>query len=149
MTALSAVPKGNPQIMPHRCHLEQHEARTFRVYPEPAHTMEQVASPEYWAHMARQYRPGDILRLFWEDGSRFAEFLVLASDKTYIKVHCLSWHDLAGKAAKPDASFEVAWKGPVRKFCVIRASDGAFVSEGHATREDGNNWLEANRGNVT
>lgn len=149
MPALQAVPSGNPQIMPHRCHLAEHEYRRWRNFPEAGHTREQVTAPEYWAHQSSKHRVGDIIEVYCEDGSYYGELLVTACEKNYSKVHVLSWHELDGKAVMSDAKFRVEFKGPVKKHCVIRVSDSAIVHEGISSKDDAVRWLEENRAHLT
>ena len=147
--AVKVLPQGSPQIMPHRGHVATHERREWRYYPELGHTKEQVLAPDYWAHVSRTHRVGDKLEVFAEDGSFYGELLVVACDKNYTKVHVLAWHDLNEKALKADSQFKIEWKGPVKKFCVVRLSDAQPVHEGLQTRDEAQAWLDQNRPSLT
>jgi hypothetical protein len=150
MSAVAALKpaNGNPGLMPHRGRLAQSERNVWRYYPEPNHTLDQVLDPAYWAHVSRQHRVGDKIEVFWEDGSAYAELLIVSCGKDYSKVQLLSFHPLTEKAVKQDGKFEIQWKGPVKKHCVVRTSDSAVIHEGLQTKAEGEAWLESNKASL-
>lgn len=110
-------------------------------------TREDVENPAYWAHVAARLRPKAKIELHSEDGSFFAEYLVVASDKTWAKVVCLRYIDLkeSVKLTKEQTEtiydgYEVKFRGP-RKWSVIRKTDNAVLHEGAHSEDDSRKWL--------
>jgi hypothetical protein len=147
MSAAAALkPVESPSLMPHRGQLARAERNVWRYFPEPNHTKEQIMAPAYWAHVSRRHRVGDKIEALWEDGSAYAELLIIACDKDYTKTVLLTFLDITGgSAAKADGQFDVQWKGSVKKHCIVRLSDGAVIQEGLQTKVDAEAWLEQNR----
>lgn len=118
----------------------------WSVTPPAGEPFKNLASPEYWCHIGAMLKPGDRIDAMPEDGTWFAELLVLSSARLWAKVHVLSHHDLQGaKEDMPltdDENHTVSWKGPIAKFAVIRKSDSTIIKEGFSTKLDGYQWLE-------
>jgi hypothetical protein len=147
VAALKPIDSPSPSLMPHRGRLAQSERNVWRYHPEPKHTLNQVLDPAYWAHVSRQHRVGDKIEARWEDGSAYAELLVVSCGKDYTKVHVLAFHDLTDKS-KDDAKFAIQWKGAEKKHCIVRISDSSVIHEGVQTKAEAAAWLEQNRASL-
>jgi hypothetical protein len=107
-----------------------------------------LLKPEYWAHVAQKLRPHTLIKVIPEDGSYWAELLVLSCDRLWAKVHVLRYEDLTAVAVDPEAQasrlveFDIQWKGPVKKHVVIRKSDSTIITEGIQTKGEAQIWLE-------
>ena len=134
----------SPRARPDELKTAEFAFTTWRHHPAFGITKEHLLEPSYWAVVSRQFRPGDEIQAFAQDGTYYATFLVLASDKTYAKVHLLSYHSLTTTDVSESqaAAFEVRWKGPKLKHCVIRKADGAIIHEGAQTLDDASQWLK-------
>lgn len=103
------------------------------VTAEQGTTKEDIMTPSYWSHVASQFRPYDRIEVRVDDGTYFAELLILACDRTWAKVHELTFHSLTTsdvsmtQAHDEMSDFDVVWKGPVNKWSVIRKSDDAVI----------------------
>ena len=121
------------------------------VTVEQGVTREDLTNPGFWAHVAFQLRPYDRLEVRSDDGIFFAEYLVLACERTYAKVKELSWISLTTKdvALSQDEAdlekFEYKFRGPHAKHSIIRKSDGAVMVEKLETQDQARQWLLDNK----
>jgi hypothetical protein len=97
---------------------------------------EDLFAPEYWAHIAVRARPGDFIEVFAEDGSYWAQLIVLSAGRQALSVAEIQRRDLQRGNALPEAGSGVIveWKGPHLKYCVLRTKDNERVSEKHESR---------------
>jgi hypothetical protein len=102
---------------------------------------------EYWTNVAEKLKPYDKIEARADDGTWYAEYLVVESERLWSRVCLLNKVDLdeAPKSdeARPEAEFRVEWKGPAHKWSVIRSSDSAMVKEGLGSRTEANAWVAA------
>lgn len=138
-------PKEAPALMPHRFHQAQSVRNVWRIHAENGHGRAHIEQPEYWTHIARRLTPGDVIEVLAENGSFFGTLLVRVCEKTWAKVAVLSWHDFESQAVA-STKYDVAWKGPVNKHCVVRVSDGEVIEKGFQTKDEAITWLENQKG---
>ena len=106
----------------------------------PAGTkLETIQEPSYWAHYTSEIRPMDLIEVFCEDASWEASFRVMFVSAVDVKMK-LRWHveydrdeiaemaEAAVAEAPKRESYAVKWKGPAKKFTIIRTSDNAEVA---------------------
>lgn len=114
--------------------------------------MQDVMRPGYWTHHSARLKPWDRLEVMTEDGTWFMELLVLATDRSWTRVHkLLGMHltspDVALTQASSDLidslkdTMEVMHRGP-KKWSVVRKNDRAVLIEGKAQRRDAEIALE-------
>lgn len=129
-------------------------ARRFHRVNLPAGlTVEDLSPPEFWGHVSGKFTRGDILEVFAEDNSFYAELLVLDCSRLHAKVEVLLHKKIGAakaKTGKPeDADFTFEFKGPQRKWTVIRKKDKEIAKDGFADAAAAAAWLEANRDDLT
>lgn len=132
-----------------RFKLADYKRNEFRVSPEHGTTLEDIQKPEFWSHVAAHLASFDTIEVIPEDGSFYAELLVITAGKQFATVKLLRHVDLEGKAAKKDLApdtqlhpdYKIEWKGPTAKFCVIRI-DGEKMAEGLANKDEATAWLQ-------
>ena len=111
-------------------------------------TREDLKKPSFWSHVAMQFRPYDRLEVRSDDGTFFAEYLILACERTYAKVKELNWYsltsqDVAMTQSESDAEeFEYKYRGPHGKHSIVRKSDGAVMIEKLETQDQAKDWLK-------
>jgi len=114
--------------------------------PAAGHTQEHMLQPAYWAHVAPKLKPWDRVEVRAEDGTYYAELLVLACDRTWARMHVLHWHDLSTQdisitqAADASTKFEIAHSANLR-WHVIRKSDRQVMHKEDQTKQDAELWL--------
>lgn len=120
---------------------------TWSVKPKHGTTIEQMLDPAYWAHTSRRLRPLDRLEAVSEDGSWYAEFIVLSQGDNWARVHVLRRVELADSTPIEDANHEVKWGGPARNFMVVRRSDSAILVKDLASAQVAGDWIRDFVGN--
>lgn len=120
--------------------------RTVYVVTAHEHTdPEDLLEPEYWTHVAEKFKPFDKIEARADDGSWYAELIVLETSRRWTRMHLLQKADLTTKDVSLTQSklqeFAVDWKGPHRKFCVIRLSDQEILHDAEQTKAGAHSWL--------
>ena len=134
MAEVSNIKKNTKAVMPERVKIAEAARNRWAVTVEPGTTRDQLKLPEFWSLNARLFIPGDFLEVISDDMAFYAEYKVLSCDRTWAKVHELSWHDLTTpevslteiQSAEQKAKHSVEWRGPHLLFCVER-KDGDKV----------------------
>ena len=107
-------------------------------------TLEDIQDPAYWSMMGMYMKPYDLIEARAEDGSWIAFLIVTGCDRTWAKVAVdrvvnLTTSDVALSQVAP--KHKVDWKGPHRKYSVIRLSDSENVHDGFQSREEAYSWM--------
>jgi hypothetical protein len=132
----------SPAAHPSRMRLAQYDRQDWIVNAEPGHTLADVLRPSYWAHMAQQMNHYDHIEVRAEEGTWVAGLLVVQVDRTFAKVVLLWEKNLEStETVDGDPGHVVEWKGPQRKFAVIRMSDRELIRDGFKNRDEANAWL--------
>lgn len=111
-------------------------------------TREHLLVPAFWAHHANGKRPGDEIRALADDGTWRAEYLVLDSAKTWLKVKELNFIELSVQEKAEtemqvkavEGEYEVVFRGP-RKWSVLRKHDGAVMQQDIQEKDVAHQWL--------
>lgn len=129
-------------------HLTQHALVDYTHTVSEGTEFADLLKPEYWAHVAQKLRPHTLIKVIPEDGSYWAELLVLSCDRLWAKVFVMRHYDLTEAIENDEATasrlveFEIQWKGPVKKHVVIRKSDRSILAEGIQTKGEAQLWLD-------
>lgn len=111
--------------------------------------------PSFWANVAAKLVRGDIIEVFVEDGSWYAQVIVRVQARTHAVVGELLFTDFSANVAaaeptSPTPGAEpagpaptVEWKGPVHKYSVIR-HDGEYLKDGFETKAEAQAWADEN-----
>lgn len=131
-------------LLPNRFGSFEYKNNTFKVEVPVGHTTEDFLKEEYWSHVARNLRNGDIIFAMAEDNSFFIQAVVIAAWNTGAKVHIFQYATLSKDfelPAEADKNYEVAHGGNHHKWRVLRKSDAKVLVAKLATREDAIKWL--------
>jgi hypothetical protein len=104
----------------------------YVITAEKGTTRKDLLEPEYWSHVAAQFKPYDRLEVRVDDETFFAEYLVLSCGRTWAKVLELSFKSLDSAPVTTEGDmdeFIITWKGPALKWCVIRESDKEIIKD--------------------
>ena len=130
-----------------RMKLAEFDRVVWSVIPEAGTNLQTMLAPEYWAHVADRLRPWAKIEVISEDGSYYAELLVKDCGRTWAKVVPISFIKLDQLVQSEDPTnrdvvdgFEVAFKGPKRKWSVIRLKDGEYMRQEMGSREEAALW---------
>lgn len=146
-----------PQLDASRFNLADQERNVYRIVTDAAVTRQQMLNPAFLGHVANKLRPYDELIILKDDGTLFARAVVTQCERTWARMHITDWHDLTTKdvslskteiedhaktAQESESLYRVEYKGPVKKWCVIRNQDGAYVREKEDAKAAANLWLQ-------
>jgi hypothetical protein len=131
-------------LPPTRLQRAEHYCVQYAVVLPGGVTLDQAMEPDYWAHVGKNLRQHDTIRLIPEDGSFFAEALVLTSGPGFAKLKMLRQLSLEedGEPVAATLDFFTKYNGPHDKHVVIRRSDGEKLKTGFATKPEAQRWLD-------
>lgn len=115
--------------------------------PGAGHTRADMLRPAYWSHVSPKLKPYDRVEVRAEDGTYFAELLVLACDRTWARMYALSWHELSTadvsltEAVSASSKFEVKHT-PGLRWHVVRKSDRQVMMRDGQTRDEAETWVK-------
>ena len=141
--AVAIVIKRSLSITPTRMRLAEYDRQEWIVNAELSTTAEDLLKPEYWAHMAEQMKPYDHIEVRAEDDAWIATLIVRRVERSAVIVHLTSFIEFDSSMPMPqiNAKHDVQWKGPQRKFAVIRLVDKEIIKEDFGSRDDAARWM--------
>lgn len=120
-----------------RLQMAEHYFTPYAVVLPTGATLEEALKADYWAHVAEKLRQHDTIRLIPEDGSYFAEALVLAAGRGFAKLKLLRHVALEEEPGETvPEGLEVKWRGPHLRWSVIRRSDSTILKDRLAEKID-------------
>lgn len=139
-------------VMPGRVRTAEAARNLWVATVEQGTTRDDIKRPEFWALVARNFKPYDRLEVRADDGTFFAEFLILSADRAWAKVHELRFETLGSQdvslteANQADIRnrYAVKYNGPHLRYCVER-KDGTKVErlkERCQDQAEASAWLE-------
>lgn len=128
----------------------EHKRQDWVVEAEAGTKIEDVLDPQYWAHVAAQMEPHARIEVLAETGEWMLELIALNVGRNWAQVHVLHRYELEKPAdAMPAAQrSSVEWKGPTRKWAVIRLSDNQILQDGFASKAEGQGWAVTHERNA-
>lgn len=139
-----------PSIVQGRVRPAEFVRNVHRATPEASTQFKDVLESSYWAHVAKGFALHDKIEVIPEGSAWYAQLLVVGCSKLHAKVQTLYFVKLTqeSKEKKDESKFSVEFKGPQRKWSVIRASDKSYAKEGFDNKEDAQKWLEDNEADL-
>ena len=135
---------GFAQLTESRLSLAEYAHQRWSVVPAEGTDFETVLRDSFWAHVSAKFKIGDIIEVRAEDGSYFAELYIRECGRNYAKTAVLRKVELEPASAPVEsADFDIQWKGPHRKFAVVRLSDGEIMKEGFLDRAMAGDYLRS------
>ena len=134
------------QLNPTRMKEAEFERQTYFAKAHENTKPEDLLDRAYWAHVATRLKPWDKVEVVANDGTWWAEFLVLEAGRTWAKVEMLrhkslTASDVSASQATAMTPYEVVHRGTDSKWSVIRKSDRAVMHEGEETQGGAIDWL--------
>ena len=136
------------QLPADRWKLREQANAEHTITMELGTTMEDVAKPAYFAHIAAKLTPYDKIIVRADDGKIYGELLVLAVSHAWVKTYPLHWVDLdkvnasvSAKGAESMSGFTIEHKGPHLQWCVVRKNPSGIVHSGEPDEERARSWL--------
>jgi hypothetical protein len=115
-----------PKMLPEaRFSLASYATNRWSVTFDPNTPYERMFEPDFWSHVGRKLRIGDIIEVHAEDTTWFAELYVVAAHRLSAKVVLLRKVDLApaSEVAAPASPLSVKYRGPHARYCVMRGEN--------------------------
>lgn len=130
-------------LNPQRIGLAESMRQDWVVNANEGTEVSDVLEPAYWSHVAAQMQPYDRVDVRLETGEWLLELIVMSVGRNWAQMHLCAKHDLQPITdTLPGAiKHKVEWKGPQRKFAVIRTADSACIHDGFASRDEANAYL--------
>ena len=99
-------------------------------------TRDDLLEPEFWAHVAKGVRPGDEIKVMFEDNSYWCWFLVTGAGTTRLTVKLLQEAVLQAQTSMSVdiGSYVIDYKGRVDKHTITRKADGKLMNRGISTK---------------
>ena len=121
----------------------QYQRTIWEVIPEPGVAVEDLLDPAFWTHVGMRFSLRDRIEAYAEDGSYFAEYIVLSSGRNYANLALIRQVDLAKAPRRAEAKdeFVVDHGGPVQLWRVRRGHD--VLKQGCQTKKIADIWLES------
>jgi len=126
-------PKEAPAIYEYQMRLTESVVLDYFITVEPTVTQADLLRSDFWMHVANRFKPFTRLRVAAEDGSYYAEYIVLSAGRNWASVFEIGFYNLhenAAKAGEATKEFDVLWKGPINKYCIVRLSDNELIQKG-------------------
>jgi hypothetical protein len=132
-------------LPPQRIQLAETWRQDWVVNAEVGTKIDEVLDPGYFALMCTQFQPFDRIEVRAESGEWVVELMVLRVERTWCRTHLLQAYKLSNDVAdvaQAAPRHKVEHKGTMKKWTVIRISDGASVQDGFASKELAHQWLD-------
>lgn len=131
-------------LIEQRLGLAEERRHDYVVNAAEGTTVEDVLKPGYWAYVSGKFTPYDRVDVRLETGEWLLELIVLDVGLNYVRMFLAKQHDFEEVASDKVVAAEthkVEWKGPQRKWIVLRLSDQAPVQEGFDKKGDAFQWM--------
>lgn len=121
---------------------------TYNVNMPADMTAEQLLNPQAWIHVKRKFPELAVrnkIECIKEDMSLFVELIVTGVSNDIIFVKILREIDLDDKiSTKEESAYEIVWKGPTKKFAIVRKLDKEELRSGFAAKAEAQECLKNN-----
>lgn len=141
--ALTATPARS--LVPSRFQQAEHARTVWRVVAEEGTAIEDVLKPMFWAHVAHTMARFDKIEILADDETWFVELIVRDCGRGFAKVALfakIEFDAADGEKSTTLEGFTIAWKGPKRRFVVVRDADSTLVKEELASKALALAWVQ-------
>lgn len=122
-----------------------HNRFDFSVERGISHT--ELLSPDYWMHVAAQFKPGDTIIARSEDGTWRYDLEVVNADRLWAKVHPLGFWDFtktfADMPKTQEEEYDTLWNAVDKYFIVKKGQENMpALKTGFTTKLEAYQWLD-------
>jgi hypothetical protein len=137
-------------MKPTKLQIAEHEVVCYYHCPEIDTGLSDVLKSDYWTHVTKSLRVGHRIEVLAADGSWWAMLIVRAVGSHDAVVQELQHVELGSQveAKVTDSPYEVKWRGPARKFGVLRKEDGEIIRDEFQVKEHAVKWLKNHMRNL-
>ena len=140
--------RSDPRVYADRFTESDYSIGRFDHKCEVGTTRETLLDPGYWSHVSERLTPYSKITVRCDDGTFYAELLVLDCGRGWAKLQVLNWWALSTidvaqsqSSAGKREDYDILWKGNNKKHVVIRLSDQQVLYEGGQRKEVAELWL--------
>ena len=129
------------------------ERTIFRYQLDSSFTKEDLLKSENWRQVVKStpmLRVGDKIEVLRQDGAFYAELLVTGKSNDDLFTKIIVYKALEEKEApllakaEKEKTFTIAWKGPIKKFALLRDGDNKEIKDGFSSKEEANFYFKNN-----
>lgn len=135
---------------PHDFNSAEYKRALFRFVLPQSFTKEDLEKSENWLNIAKAYpdlgtsknnQSASMVEVIREDNAFFALVLIIGrvGDNLFTKIIHFCELD---SAPRDLGDCEVLWKGPARKFAVIRKTDNKELKSNFSSKEEAHFWIK-------
>lgn len=142
-----AAPKLTKKLPNARIQVSGYLHNKWDVTADRGTLLEDVLNPDYWTHVASQFKPQDQIEVLCEDGSWYARLIVINADRLWAKCYKLEFHDLTtgfeNMPSRMEEDYVVDWNAIGRYFIYKKSQRGEPpLKDGFETRLEAYQWLD-------
>lgn len=107
-------------------------------------TIEDILKPLFWTHCSGTIKAGDRVEIMPQDGSWYAEFMVMATGTTWSRVVLLQKFELDKAPPSPLqlADYDISYGSPTTKHRVLDKATRQVIKDGFETKEAAQKFIE-------
>jgi len=135
-------PKRAINILPSNRKEASYVTNHHTIVADTAHEPDDYLNPNAYASIANKFQPNDEITILPEDNRYYMKLFVVSIGRNWVEVRELYRVNLEKAKGIPidsgekNDSYEVMWKGPMLKFCVIRKEDKSVVEDRFASKPE-------------
>lgn len=131
-------------LLPSRFQQAEHARTVWRVVAEEGTTIEDVLKPQFWAHVAHTMARFDRIEVLADDETWFLDLIIRDCGRGFAKVAILAKTEFEASVEKATSieGFEIAWKGPKRRWSVIREEGRAPIKDNFPGKAQALAWVQ-------
>jgi hypothetical protein len=123
----------------------------FVITPAAEVSYEALFEPVFWVHVAKNLQMDAIVHVLPQKRDYYARLIVEERGPLFAKVRQIEYVSrvdavpaLSAPAPSSATEFEVAWKGPIRLYAVVRTADNNVMQDKFQTKAAALGWLAEN-----
>lgn len=130
-------------FMPAQMQLAEQRRQDWVLEVEEGTQVEDLLSPDHWAHVAFQFQRFDRVEVRIETGEWLCGLIVVQCARNWARMKMIEKIDFTdGEKIDEEArsDYEVKYRGSQKKWSVIRKKDGQVLQEGMPDRLAADTW---------
>lgn len=135
----------------HSIQMAEYSCNRFRMVVPKETTKDDLMNSKLYRDLVKFHKNmdkgrfsfGDILEVLAEDGSFYAELLILGStmEELFSKINYFVFH-LETKELLEVPAYKIEWKGPKNKFAILRKADDSIFRQHFSSKEEALSFLQ-------
>lgn len=117
----------------------------FRMQVPVSFEKKDLTESENWRDIVAAYpmiQIGNIIEVLREDYEFFANLLVVGKSKDEIFLKIITFTEFSSEKLNEESAYEILWKGPNKKFAIIRKSDQKEMRDKFTSRDEAKSHIK-------